>query len=124
MERDDVIEYSLDNHHSEEEGVKIRKKIMFVTVLLSVITIVEVGVGIFWGRNALGADSAAWWSIKIFYIVLTLIKAGYIILVFMHLGDERKSMKYVILVPYIIFIIYAMFLIFIEGAAVGAIWTS
>ena len=124
MERDDVIEYSLDNHHSAEEGVKIRKKIWFVTFLLSVITIIEVGVGIFWGRNTLGEDSAAWWSIKIFYIVLTLVKAGYIILVFMHLGDERKSLKYVILVPYIIFIIYAMFMIFIEGAYVGSIFGS
>ena len=124
MERDDVIEYSLDNHHSEEEGIKIRKKIWVVTAILSIITIAEVGVGIFWGRNVLGEDSAAWWSIKIFYIILTLVKAGYIILVFMHLGDERKSFKSVILVPYIIFIIYAMFLIFIEGAYLNTVWTS
>ena len=26
MERDDVIEYSLDAHHSEEEGKNIEKK--------------------------------------------------------------------------------------------------
>ena len=25
MERDDIIEYSLDAHHSEEEGRKIRR---------------------------------------------------------------------------------------------------
>ena len=43
MERDDIIEYSLDAHHSEEEGVKIRKKIYFVTILLTAITAVEVG---------------------------------------------------------------------------------
>lgn len=124
MERDDVIEYSLDAHHSDEEGKKIRKKIWFVTALLSIITIVEVGVGIVWPRNALGPDSGAWMSIKIFYIVLTLVKAGYIVLTFMHLGDERKSLKYVILVPYVIFMIYLMFIAFVEGAAVNAIWGS
>ena len=42
MERDDIIEYSLHAHHSEEEGKKIRKKIFFVTALLSIITAVEV----------------------------------------------------------------------------------
>jgi len=26
MERDDLIEYSLDAHHSEEKGLEIRKK--------------------------------------------------------------------------------------------------
>ena len=30
MERDDIIEYSLDGHHDEGTGVKIRKKIWFV----------------------------------------------------------------------------------------------
>ena len=30
MKRDDIIEYSLYNHHSEEEGVKKRKEIWVV----------------------------------------------------------------------------------------------
>ena len=47
MERDDLIEYSLDGHHSEEEGKKIRSKIWKVTLLLTVITAVEVGLGAF-----------------------------------------------------------------------------
>lgn len=124
MERDDVIEYSLHNHHSDEAGKKIRKKIWFVTILLSLITIIEVVVGILLPKHVLGADSTAWLSIKIFYIVLTLVKAGYIILVFMHLGEERKSLKYMILVPYIIFIIYTMFILFVEGAYVNSLWVS
>ena len=40
MERDDLIvndSYALNAHHSEEEGVAIRKKIYMVTVILSVI---------------------------------------------------------------------------------------
>ena len=46
MVRDDIIEYSLHAHHSEEDGKKIRKKIWMVTAILSIITILEVGVGI------------------------------------------------------------------------------
>jgi cytochrome c oxidase subunit IV len=114
MERDDIIEYSLDAHHSEEAGVKIRKKIIFVTVLLTVITIVEVVLG-----ALIKQDSAAWPVVKWSFIIMTLFKAGYIVLVFMHLGDERKALKYSILVPYFIFIIYLIFILLVEGTAVG-----
>ena len=116
MERDDIIEYSLDAHHSEEAGKKIRSKIWKVTFLLTVITAVEVGAGIIWPRNALGAESAGWMAIKVSYLVLTLVKAAYIVLVFMHLGDERKSFKWTILAPYILFIAYLIFIGLTEGS--------
>ena len=48
MERDDIIEYSLDAHHSEEEGRKIRRTIWMVTLLLAVVTAVEVALGAYW----------------------------------------------------------------------------
>lgn len=115
MERDDIIEYSLHAHHSEEEGKKIRKKIFFVTALLSIITAVEVAMGIVWGKAHIDVNGAGWMSIKIAFIVLTLIKAGYIVMVFMHLGDERKGLKYTILIPYGIFIIYLFFVLYTES---------
>ena len=118
MLRDDVIEYSLDAHHSEEAGKKIRKKIWQVTAILTAITIFEVAVG------ATVKQSSDYWTIvKILFIALTLLKAGYIVLVFMHLGDERKAMKYVILVPYFIFIVYLIFIALYEGTALGHVWT-
>ena len=122
MERDDIIEYSLDAHHSDEAGRAIRKKIWQVTAILTVITILEVGVGAFAGRAT--THGAAWEAIKWGYIVLTLIKAGYIVLVFMHLGDERKSFRYVILVPYILFMIYLIFICLKEALAVGNAWAT
>ena len=115
MERDDIIEYSLDAHHSEEQGVKIRKNIWKVTAILSIITAVEVLVGVFLSKTAVGADSAVWHSIKVFYVVLTLLKAGYIVLVFMHLGDERKAFKWVVLAPYALFIFYLLYMLFVEA---------
>ena len=122
MIRDDIYEYSLDGHHSAEEGVKIRKKIWFVTALLSIITIIEVGVGIVWPRAEVSAG--AWTAIKFGYIILTLVKAGYIVLVFMHLGDEKKSLKNMILVPYCLFILYLIFICVMEATHVNAAWTN
>jgi cytochrome c oxidase subunit IV len=115
MERDDIIEYSLHAHHSEEDGKKIRKKIFFVTALLSIVTAVEVAMGIVWGKSTLDVDGWQWMSIKAAFIIMTLIKAGYIVMVFMHLGDERKSMRNVILIPYAIFIAYLLFILLSES---------
>ena len=115
MERDDLIvndSYALNAHHSEEDGKKIRKKIMFVTVLLTLITAVEVAMGIFFKR----AETFEWTAIKWTFIIMTLVKAGYIVLVFMHLGDERKNLRNTILIPYLVFIGYLIWIAFTEGA--------
>ena len=115
MERDDIIEYSLDGHHNEEHGKAIRKKIWFVTGLLTLITIVEVGLGAF-----IKQSSDLWAVVKWSFIIMTLVKAGYIILVFMHLGDEKKSLKWMILGPYVAFVIYLIFIAITEANAVNA----
>lgn len=114
MERDDIYEYSLDGHHSEEAGAKIRKKIWFVTAILTAITAVEVICGMLIKQN-----SDFWPFVKWGFIILTLVKAGYIVMVFMHLIDERKALRYVILLPYFVFMIYLIFILLTEGTAVG-----
>ena len=107
MERDDIIEYSLDAHHSEEEGRRIRRKIWSVTGLLAVVTAVEVTLGAYWKDWFV---ASAWGMIKLLYVVLTLVKAGYIVAVFMHLGDERRNIRNIILLPYALFILYLLFI--------------
>lgn len=117
MERDDLIvndRYSLESTHDEEHGKAIRKKIVFVTVLLSVITAVEVALGIFIKQN-----SDFWGVVKVLFIVLTLAKAAYIVMTFMHLGDERKNLRYIILLPYGLFALYLLFILIMEGG-----WTD
>ena len=113
MLRDDCIEYSLDTHHSEEHGKKLRAKIWKVTALLTAITAVEVFCGAF-----IKQSSDYWTLTKWFFIILTMVKAGYIVLSFMHLGDEKKSLKYMILVPYFIFILYLIFIAGLESMAI------
>lgn len=59
MERDDLIEYSLDTHHSPERGVEIRKKIYKVTILLTLVTVIEVVLG-----AVIKQDASIWPFIK------------------------------------------------------------
>lgn len=116
MERDDLIvndSYSLAAHHSEEKGAKIRKNVIKVTAILTLITVVEVGMGVYFKRS----EAFSWTAIKWTFIVLTLVKAGYIVMSFMHLGEERKNLRNAVLVPYILFIIYLLFIALSEGIA-------
>lgn len=119
MERDDIIEYSLHTHHSEEDGKKIRRKIWLVTAILTAITAFEVGVGM-----SVHQDNAYWIVVKWLFIGLTLLKAGYIVLTFMHLGDEKKILKYTILAPYFVFILYLVFIAITESEYVNDVWNT
>ena len=114
MERDDLIkdhEYSVAASHDEEHGKQIRKKIWFVTLLLSVVTAVEVALGIM----VTDRTGLTWEAVKFSFIIMTVIKAGYIVMVFMHLGDEKKNLKWVILAPYIGFILYLVWICLTEA---------
>ena len=119
MERDDIIEYSLDTHHDEAHGKKIRKKIYVVTAVLTLITIVEVALGAFIKQNA---DSMLWIFVKWSFIIMTIIKAAFIVMTFMHLGDENKTLRNIILIPYFIFMAYLIFIALNEGLAVNDAW--
>ena len=50
------------------------------------------------------------------FIILTIIKAAYIILQFMHLGHEEVTLKWTILLPAIILVPYLLFIVLSEGA--------
>ena len=118
MERDDIIEYSLDAHHSEEAGRAIRRKIWMTTLLLAVITTFEVGLGIVWKDWF----PNAWGMVKWTFIVLTLVKATYIVMTFMHLGDERRNIRAMILLPYALFIFYLVFIAIWESNYIHWLW--
>ncbi len=120
MERDDIIEYSLDAHHSEEAGRKIRRKIWLVTGLLALVTAIEVALGAYWKEWMPGS----WHLVKWTFVVLTLVKATYIVMTFMHLGDERRNIRAIILLPYALFILYLLFIAIWESNYVNWIWTN
>tara|TARA_B110000305_G_scaffold6928_1_gene6868 strand:+ start:111 stop:491 length:381 start_codon:yes stop_codon:yes gene_type:complete len=119
MLRDDLDldkEYSLSANHDDEHGKALRKKIWKVTAILTAITVVEVITGGSIKQFYDGVPNESWWMIKWGFIVLTLIKAGYIVLSFMHLGDERKNFRYMVLGPYMLFIAYLIFNLLSEAS--------
>ncbi|MBK7762787.1 MAG: cytochrome C oxidase subunit IV family protein [Bacteroidetes bacterium] len=89
-------------HHQDANSADSKSKvknIWKVTAILTVVTIVEVILGLY--GNSVGMPK---WLINAFFILLTIFKAGYIVKVFMHLGDEFKNMILTILIPLALFI--------------------
>jgi len=120
MVRDDIVEYSLEGHHSEEHGKDVRKKIWKVTAILSIVTVIEVMVGVFFPKASV--SEWAWFAIKMGYIALTIVKAGYIVMVFMHLGDERNALRRMVVWPYTVFILYLVMILWLESTYINEAW--
>jgi cytochrome c oxidase subunit IV len=91
------------------------KRIWFVFGLLSVVTTVEVFLGIIKPEslhmtNFLGMNLLNW----IFYI-LTIFKAYYIVWAFMHMEGEKKILRNVVVIPVIFLVIYLLFILLTEA---------
>ena len=83
--------------------------------ILLVVTTVEVALGIIKPDFLIETQFLGTKLLNHIFIVLTLVKAGYIVLAFMHLGHERKSLKWTILTPPLILIPYLLFIVLVEG---------
>ena len=109
---DEYPPYETMSNHDEEHGKKIRKTIWIVFTIMLVVTIFEILFGI-WASNSGAVPPGV---LKVVFIGLTLLKAFYIIYKFMHLGDEVKWTKWIIIAPYTGFILYLIFMMTIgEG---------
>lgn len=98
--------YEIMALHDEEHGKHVRKVIWKVFWIMLGVTLIELLVGF----------KAESWALskmflKIFFIGLTIIKAGYIVMSFMHLGDEVKALKWTLLGPFIVLILYLVFMV-------------
>lgn len=87
-----------EDYDSEESKSKIRK-IWKITAILSIITIFEVAVGL-WLFNS--NPNVPHFLVITYFLALTILKAYYIVKVFMHLGDETKSFAKFVLFPMIL----------------------
>ena len=92
----------------------VTQKIWGVLIFLSIVTIVEVVLGIFKPQvlmnTFLGMKLLNW-----IFIILTIIKAYYIAWDFMHLRDERRSFTSSIVLPLLILIPYLIFILLLEA---------
>jgi len=99
-------------HHTTDDDFK--KRVRKTTILLSIITLIELGIGLTIYTMHKGEHPSAF-LVMVFkgvVCILTLAKAYYIVSVFMHLGDEIRNMIMTIVVPLMLFIWFiAAFLI-------------
>ncbi len=91
------------NHHyghdvKSGESRKQIGRIWKVFWILLIVTVVEVVVGMFFGHNLPKG------VVVTFFLVLTLLKAAYIVSVFMHLGDEMRNFLITVLIPLVLFV--------------------
>lgn len=97
------------------EHVSNTKRIWFVFGLLSVVTTVEVILGIvkpesLYMTELFGMNLLNW----IFYI-LTIFKAYYIVWAFMHMEGERASLRWAVVAPVIFLVLYLLFILLVEA---------
>ena len=98
--------------HAHESHIK---RIWFVFFLLLVITVVEVTVGIIKPAFMTGSSIFGLKLINWFFIILTLVKAYYIVYAFMHMENENKFFRRLLVFGLIFYVSYIMFIFLLEG---------
>lgn len=98
--------------HAHESNTK---RIWTVFGILSLITIVEVAFGIFKPESlhftsVLGLNLLNW-----LFIILTLVKAYYIVWAFMHIEGEKATLRNSVVYPVIFLVIYLLFILLTEA---------
>jgi len=97
------------------EHVSNTKRIWTVFGILSVITIVEVIFGIIKPEvlhmnSFLSLNLLNW-----LFIILTLVKAYYIVYAFMHMEGETTTLRYSVILPLIFLVVYLLFILLTEA---------
>jgi len=98
------------------------RKIWGVLLFLSIVTAIEVGLGItkpavLTGNYLLGMKLLNW-----IFIVLTLVKAYYIAWDFMHLRDEKSSLRRAVVWTPIFLVSYLIFILLFEADYIYNVW--
>ena len=95
------MEHSHTTAHEEHSGAAV-KEIVKVTIILSVLTVVELALG-FW-MMGMALDSWLRLAVKGAIVILMMAKAFYIVGYFMHLKHEIKNLIMTIVVPLMLFL--------------------
>ena len=91
-----------------------QQKIWGILIFLSIVTTIEVALGILKPEILMGS----FLRMKLLnwiFIILTIVKAYYIAWDFMHIRDERSGLKNSIVLPLIILIPYLAFILILEA---------
>ena len=103
------------SQHTPHEHVSNLGRIWTVFGILSAITIVEVILGIAKPDVLFLHELFRLSILNWIFIILTVVKAYYIMWAFMHLEGEKGSLRWSIVSPLVFLIIYLVFILLIEG---------
>ncbi|MDB5282511.1 MAG: hypothetical protein JWO06_1586 [Bacteroidota bacterium] len=102
-------------HWTDGEYVDGRKEVLKTIVILSVVTVVEVGIAI--GYEKLANDAGKYkWVINLLMAIFSVIKVIYIMGTFMHLKHEKKGFILTVLLPFL-FLVWAIIAFTVEGSS-------
>jgi uncharacterized membrane protein YfcA len=93
------------------------QKIWGVLILLTIVTGIEVALGIY-KPEALMAPFLGMKILNWIFIILTIVKAYYITWDFMHMRDETKSLRRMVVWTAVFLICYLIFILLLEGGYV------
>jgi cytochrome c oxidase subunit IV len=91
------------------------QKIWGVLVFLTIVTAIEVVLGITKPDALIGSSFLGMKVLNWIFIILTLVKAYYIAWDFMHLRDEKNSLRRAIVWTPIFLVLYLVFILLVEA---------
>lgn len=97
------------------------QKIWGVLIFLSIVTAIEVTLGIYKPDSLMGL----FLGMKLLnwiFILLTIVKAYYITWDFMHMRDETKALRRMVIWTAVFLIIYLVFILLQEGGYIYRVW--
>lgn len=97
------------------------QKIWGVLIFLSIVTAIEVALGIY-KPEILMAQFLSMKLLNWIFIILTIVKAYYITWDFMHMRDETKALKRMVVWTAIFLILYLIYILLVEGGYVFDIY--
>jgi cytochrome c oxidase subunit 4 len=97
------------------EHVSNTKRIWFVFGLLSVVTTVEVILGILKPESLYMTEVAGMNILNWIFYILTIFKAYYIVWAFMHMEGEKSSLRWSVVAPVIFLVLYLLFILLVEA---------
>ncbi len=110
--------------HAHGEHVSNLGRIWKVFGYMSAITIVEVALGIvkppfLHESTLLGMNVLNW-----IFIILTLVKAYYIVWAFMHMEGEKSSLRWSVVATVIFLVLYLVFILLVEGDYIYGVFAN
>lgn len=90
-------------------------KIWGVLLFLSIVTVLEVALGIIKPEILVGNSFLSMKIINWIFIILTIVKAYYIAWDFMHLRDEPQGLQFSVTITLMFLIAYLAFILLVEG---------